>query len=38
MTTPEDERSTDPYLLAELDESMKVLKDSERELVLMKYF
>lgn len=38
MTTPEDERSTDPHLLAELDESMKVLKDSERELILMKYF
>lgn len=38
MKTPSDERSTDPHLLAELDESMKVLKDSERELILMKYF
>ncbi len=38
MNTPEDKRSTDPHLLAELDESMKILKDSERELILMKYF
>ncbi len=33
-----DDQLTDPHLLADLDESMVELKDSERELILMKYF